>query len=58
MNLVIDAVSYGVLILAIVATVVVARRLRGFRLASWIAVIWFLPFVGSVIALTCSGDRK
>lgn len=58
MNLLIDALSYGIFVLGIVATVFVSRRLHGYRLAMWIAVIWFLAPFGSVVALTCSGDRK
>jgi len=44
-------------VLPIVATVVVVRRLRGQSLALWLLVVWFLPLIGPVIALMKSEEK-
>jgi uncharacterized membrane protein YhaH (DUF805 family) len=44
-------------LLAVVATVVVVRRLRGQSLALWLLVVWFLPLIGPIVALVKSKER-
>ena len=44
-------------VLPIVATVVVVRRLRGQSLALCLLVVWFLPLIGPVIALMKSEEK-
>jgi uncharacterized membrane protein YhaH (DUF805 family) len=48
--------NLAVIVLAIVATVVIVRRLRGQSLALWLLVVWFLPLIGPVIALVKSKE--
>lgn len=52
-----EILNVAAVILAVVATVMVFRRLRGSSLALWLLVIWFLPLIGPIVALAKSSEK-
>jgi hypothetical protein len=52
-----EMLNMGLVVLAIVATVYCVRKFRGSKLALWFLVIWFIPIIGPVLALTRSAEK-